>query len=1000
MFNATSSTQNTHNPLLKRLVTLILLLNLLVVGIVCLTVQNSKTHYENQAKITTRNISRILDENISGVFEKVHIALHAVSDEAEHQLALGTIQKGTLDSFITRQHSRLPELISFRATNAAGDAMYGAQVKAVTTTSLAQRDYFAYLRDNPNADMVISKPILGGITGKWMVILARRINQPNGTFAGLVYAGIGLDDLSHGFAELNIGKQGVIALLDADLSLIARYPEPTSAGVKIGQKIGSSQLLALIKSGKTAETYKTTSSVDGIERVFSYRRLSNKQSFYIVTGLAPLDYLAGWRREALQISVGWAFFCIVTVVFTTLFYRGWNRTREAELATIKSEQRFRSYVENANDLIYTLSPAGIITYIAPNVKLLLGYLPCELIGTSLGLLIHHEDLSAYQTFLQQIQDDGIKLNGLEYRIQHKNGDWLWLMSNALFVTDATTGESSLFGVGRNINDRKHMEEALLETASLLKVQKLDLMHANEYLEQRVQERAVELLDGNVRFNQLAEQSGTVVWEIDADGLITYISYVSEAVFGYRPDELIGKMHLYDMHPDAMQETFKKVVSSVIKRNEPIHNIEHTIQAKDGYIIWASTSGLPMRNSDGILLGYRGSSTDITESKNLKEQLIQSQKMETVGQLAGGLAHDFNNVLSIINGYSSLIAMELEHNDIIMDYIGKVLAASGRAAELTHSLLAFSRKQVMNPQNKDLNSVVTNVATFVKRIIGENIHCEINITATSLPVYADSGQIEQALINLCTNARDAMPEGGNLVITTALICIDELFISTRNLGKSGRFAVITVSDNGKGMDEGTRKKVFEPFFTTKDVGKGTGLGLAMVYGIIKQHNGFVSADSEPGKGACFEIYLPIVESETLVPDLNNNYVPIIEVSTGTEYILIVEDDAGVREFMYKALEIQGYQVIAAIDGQDGVDKFRENADKISLIIMDLVMPNKGGKEAYKEMLQIKPGIVVLFISGHYVDIIGQHGDLGEHAEIILKPVQPAAIIKKVREMLDR
>ena len=998
MFNTSSPPPVIRNPFLKRLVTIILLLNLLVAAIVGYSLQKSKTHYENQAKVTTRNISRILDENIAGVFEKANIALQVVCDETEHQLRQGTIGADSLDTFIIRQHSRLPELISLRVTNAAGDAIYGAKTKAATTINLAHRDYFVSLRDNPSVGIVISKPIVGGISGKWMVILARRINRPDGTFAGLVYAGIGLEYLTSNFSELNVGAHGVITLLDADLSLVVRHPEPLKIGANIGQKVGSRQLLDMVTSGKTAETYKAISSVDGMERVFSYRKLSHDQPFYIVTGLSPRDYLAGWRMEALELSIGWVLFCLVTVVFATLFYREWHRTRMVELGAMESEQRFRSFVENANDLIYTLSPTGIITSVAPNVESLLGYLPCELIGTSYEPLIHRDDLPACKIFLEQAFESGTKQSGLECRIRHKNNTWLWLMSNTLPVTEITTGERTLFGVGRDINDRKRVEEALQKTADLLDVQKHELQHINESLEQRVLERTSELQESSARFNQLAEQSSTVVWEMDATGLLTYVSHVSEAVFGYHPDEVTGKMHFFDIHPESVREAFKQTAFAVMKRKESLLNVEHAMQAKDGRIVWVSTSAIPRFNADGSLRGYRGSDTDITESKALREQLIQSQKMETIGQLAGGLAHDFNNVLSIINGYCCVIQIEAEPDDQLNEYVGKIVAASGRAAELTHSLLAFSRTQVMNPRNQNLNIIVSTVASFVKRIIGENIQCNTAITTTPLPVYVDGGQIEQALINLCTNARDAMPDGGDLTLATDSITIDEPFIATHNFGTPGRFAVITASDSGNGMDETTKKKLFEPFFTTKEVGKGTGLGLSMVYGIIKQHNGFIDVVSTPGTGARFILYLPIVASESMAPGLN----PFIgiEVPSGTELILVVEDDADLREFMYKILVKYGYQVLVASDGQAGVDTFRDNADTIKLVIMDIVMPRKGGTDAYGEMLQIRPGVRALFNSGYSINHIQQQAGLGEYAEFIVKPVQPTALMKKVREMLDR
>jgi len=269
---------------------------------------------------------------------------------------------------------------------------------------------------------------------------------------------------------------------------------------------------------------------------------------------------------------------------------------------------------------------------------------------------------------------------------------------------------------------------------------------------------------------------------------------------------------------------------------------------------------------------------------------------------------------------------------------------------------------------------------------------------NVPVYVDAGQIEQLLINLANNARDAMPEGGELNVITGSMNMDDLFIAAHGFGSTGRYAVITVSDTGTGMDETTRKKIFEPFFTTKAVDKGTGLGLAMVYGIVKQHKGFIDVSSTPGHGTSFMIYLPLMEPEAAV--ITEKTAAGVEMPAGTETILIVEDNADLREFMGKFLAKQGYQVIAAVDGRDAVDKFRDNAETIQLIIMDMIMPNLSGKAAYDEIRQIRPDARALFFSGYSASIIQQQGELGKNARFMAKPVQPAALLQKVREMLER
>lgn len=513
-------------------------------------------------------------------------------------------------------------------------------------------------------------------------------------------------------------------------------------------------------------------------------------------------------------------------------------------------------------------------------------------------------------------------------------------------------------------------------------------------------KAAELLVSKQWLNQLAEQSNSITWEVDSKGLYTYMSSVCESVIGYSPNEVIGKMHFYDLHPESEREAFKEAVFAAFEQKEQLLNYENMVQSKTGQILWVSTNAIPVLSRDGSLLGYRGSDINITASKKLTEQLQRSQRMEAVGQLAGGLAHDFNNVLSIINGYCCLVKMdaEQEQDEQLKEYIDKILAASGRAGELTHSMLAFSRTQVINPLNQNLNGIVSRVEAFTNRIVGENIHLKSIVNEVSLPVCVDSGQIEQILINLITNARDAMPDGGELYVITDFVNMDDRFIAANGFGKPGPYALIAVLDTGEGMDEATKLKIFEPFFTTKEIGKGTGLGLAMVYGITKQHNGFVDVFSEPGKGSSLMVYLPIVGQKTAGDSPKT--VSDTDFFSGDETIMVVEDSTDLREFMNKILLKLGYRVILAIDGQDAVDKFRDNADSIKLIIMDMIMPHKNGKTAYDEIKLIRPDTLALFCSGYSANIIQQLGELGENAAFIAKPVQPAVLLKKIREMLDR
>ena len=464
-----------------------------------------------------------------------------------------------------------------------------------------------------------------------------------------------------------------------------------------------------------------------------------------------------------------------------------------------------------------------------------------------------------------------------------------------------------------------------------------------------------------------------------------------------PEDLIGKDD-FQMVWKEQAEIFRDGDRRVMASGIPQLAYEEQQTTANGGSMWLRTSKVPLRNEADAVIGILGVYDDITEGKKLKEQLLQSQKMESIGQLAGGLAHDFNNLLSIINGYCGLLQMKVAQDGPLSEYAAKILSASERGGELTHSLMAFSRTQVMKLQQQNLNVIVSKVGDFVKRIIGENITFRVDIKDASLFVSVDGGQIEQVLINLANNARDAMPKGGVLTFTTDLLQMNDTFLCVNGVGPPGRYAVITAADTGTGMSAATRKKIFEPFFTTKEVGMGTGLGLAMVIGIVSQHNGYVTVFSEQGHGTSFTIYLPLSPPAIEAPVVNIDAA--LEKHSGTETLMVVEDDADIREFMQQFLAMHGYTVLVATDGEDAVSTFRADADNIKLVITDLIMPRMNGKQMYDEIRFIKPDMKALFSSGYSTKSIEQQGDIGANAEFMAKPLHPALLLKMVREMLDR
>jgi PAS domain S-box-containing protein len=489
---------------------------------------------------------------------------------------------------------------------------------------------------------------------------------------------------------------------------------------------------------------------------------------------------------------------------------------------------------------------------------------------------------------------------------------------------------------------------------------------------------------------LASITDAVYW-IAVDGKIWDVNTAALDMLGYTREQFLT-MTFSDIDPNLPGEQWPSHWETLKLKGSLQLETQH--RTKDGQIIPVELIANYCRYNH---LEYNCAIVrNIADRKHLEDQLRQSQKMEAVGLLAGGVAHDFNNILMVIMGFGSMLKVDGTLDDRQLEMVSQILSSAGKAAHLTQSLLAFSRKQVLAPKTVNLNDITKNVDKFIGRIIGEDILLKTITCAEGLTIYADTGQLEQVLINLATNARDAMPRGGVLTIETGLQLIAEPSGQEHGSGETGPYAVVTVSDTGSGMDEQTCKRIFEPFFTSKEVGKGTGLGMAMVYGIIKQHNGFINVQSEPGQGSTFQIFLPIHPGELPV----QLEAPAVTVPQGgRETILLAEDDAGVRNLLVTVLAQFGYIVIQAVDGQDAVETFAANRDRIDLVLMDMIMPRKNGKDAFDDICRIQPKVRVIFLSGYTADFIQNRGVSEEGIELVMKPVAPTELLRKVRDVLD-
>ncbi|MBI5056538.1 MAG: response regulator [Nitrospirae bacterium] len=465
-----------------------------------------------------------------------------------------------------------------------------------------------------------------------------------------------------------------------------------------------------------------------------------------------------------------------------------------------------------------------------------------------------------------------------------------------------------------------------------------------------------------------------------------------------PSEKVTGRHCYEVSHYLESPCYESGVDCVVKQTfdtgEP-HTALH-VHKKGGNPFYVETKSFPMKNAAGEIVSVIEIINDITEKCKLEDQLRQAQKMEAIGQIAAGISHDFNNILTAIIGYASILQIKMRPDDPLKIHLDQILASADRAASLTQSLLAFSRKQISNPSRVNLNSVIGRVEKFLVRVIGEDIELTTTLIGGDLTVLADTSQLEQVFMNLATNARDAMPNGGTLSISTEIVHLDRGFIRMHGYGEPGAYVLIAFTDTGTGMDKKTMDRIFDPFFTTKEVGKGTGLGLSIVYGIVKQHSGYINCYSEPGKGTTFRIYLPIIKAEDVKEAI------IAEPAApagGTETILVAEDDDAVRKLTTHLLEESGYKVIEAVNGEDAVERFMTYRDKIHLLLFDLIMPRINGREAYEKIRNIRL-VKVLFTSGYPEEHIYKQDILAEGLDFIAKPAPPAALLRKLREVLDK
>lgn len=659
----------------------------------------------------------------------------------------------------------------------------------------------------------------------------------------------------------------------------------------------------------------------------------------------------------LQTYKGWFYVSVTAILLGALTQRYLNQLRWAERELYESQNCLAGIIASALDGIIIVEEQRGITLLNTAAEHLFGRTTAELFGKPLKVLIPDCVQLASDSQSPEKQSAATQLGNLclSYGLR---------ASGESFPIEATisrievTGQAFFTVILRDITERK-----------------------------RVQEEMQRFISG----------SPAVIYALTVEPGHPRTIWVSKNVAditGYTLAEVMADdWWERNVHPEDKARV--NVLGAMV------HTVGHQIseyrfRRKDGSYFWVRDESQLLRDEQGIPTEIVGSWSDITERIELEDQLRQSQKMEAIGKLAGGVAHDFNNLLTVIIGYSDLLLRRMAEYDPKRNYVTDIRQAGEQASSLTRQLLAFSRKQILEPKILDLNEIVTNIEKMLRRLIGEDIVLTSVLGPALGKVKVDPGQIEQVIINLAVNARDAMPEGGRLTIETRMVEFTEDFCRLHPDYNPGWYVLLSLTDTGCGMTADVKNRIFEPFFTTKEQGKGTGLGLATVFGILKQSEGHIEVNSEVGCGTCFNIYLPVIK-EQWEPEASNT---LELLRPGHESILLVEDEPVVREVTKQSLEAFSYHVIEASSGQEALDLLKTTSEPVALLITDVVMPQMNGRQLAEQLRSKFPDLKVLFMSGYTDDAIVRHGVLDANVAFLQKPFTPTALAKKVQEILER
>jgi PAS domain S-box-containing protein len=962
-----------------------------------------------------RNRTALEEENLLRLIRLASHDYMQVVDQA-HQLlgilsrvpAVKDSESEECTSLFTILSKQYPQYTGFLLLRVNG-TLLASSFSQASPISFSDRAWFRDAVQTGN--FVVSGYHKGRMSHKPVVICAHPVLETAGRPKAILAVGLDLSWLSHFVAEVGLPELASVTAFDGSGNILSRYPAPDRW---IGKNASQTQLFKEIKDRREDDCFKTI-DLDGAPMLFAFTHLrdsiSKEQSFLSIGMSEEVAFATAERslNRSLTLMALVMLLALAAALFggnlfvvhpvnrllratkqlaagnlseRTGIRHGYGELGELgatfdwmaeSLQRAETKRRLweesltqeRAFIESALntlvDVFIVFDLEGRFQRWNKVVNKVFGYSDAEIRTMKPTDLVSEEDVQSVAEAIELAIKEGYAW--VEASVVTKDGAHILYEFSGTLLRDLESKPLSICVIGRDITRRKQAEEALRENEE--------------------------------KFRTLIRTIPDLVWLKDPDGVFLACNARFESLYGAKEKDIIGKTD-YDFVDKELADFFREHDKIAMAKGKPSVNEEELTFADDGHREIIETIKTPMYRDDGQLAGVLGVGRNITERVNLQAELVQAQKMESVGRLAGGVAHDYNNVLSVIIGFTELTIDDVDPTGPLRANLEEVLAAANRAKDITRQLLAFARKQTIAPKVLDLNDNVEGMLKMLRRLIGEDIDL-VWLPGQSLwPVKMDPSQVDQILANLCVNARDAIEGVGKVTIETDTVVFDADYCADHVGFVPGEFVKLAVSDNGCGMDKGILNNIFEPFFTTKEAEKGTGLGLAMVYGIVKQNNGFINVYSEPGKGTTIKIYLPRHEGKTA--EIQGETKAEIPLGRG-ETVLLVEDDLPILKLARKILDGLGYTVLIAGTPGEALGLAEKHTGEIHLLVTDVIMPEMNGRELAERLQSLCPGLKYLFMSGYTANAIAHRNVLEKGVHFIQKPFSKAELARSVRKALD-